>query len=188
MFQIALVLDHLWNQISKCCWIFPLFASTLCPVWKSLLPVVNYTINDTEEINSIWPLPPGVTRLMSRLSDPSPDKCDIRRLRRSQVQSRGRQETLDICADLSQHRTYPQSDSPGHLSGPVSWWSLLWQHNSPPLHLSWLLAWQGSQEQVQWSSCSLVFKPHSRNPTENKQNINVLTSLQWASGWSTLEP
>ena len=112
MFQIALVLDHLWNQISKCCWIFPLLASTLCPVWKSLLPVVNYTINDTEEINSIWPLPPGVTRLMSRLSDHSPDKCDIRRLRRSQVQSRGRQETLDICADLSQHRTYPQSDSP----------------------------------------------------------------------------
>ena len=59
MFQIALVLDHLWNQISKCCWIFPLLASTLCPVRKSLLPVVNYTINDTEEINSIWPLPPA---------------------------------------------------------------------------------------------------------------------------------
>ena len=59
--------------------------------------------------------------------------------------------------------------------------------NIIPLHLSWLLAWQRSQEQVQWSSCSLVFKPHSRNPTENKQSINVLTSFQWTKSWGIID-
>ena len=179
MFQIAQVLDHLWNQISKCCWIFPLLASTLCPVWKSLLPVVNYTINDTEEINSIWPLPPGVTRLMSRLSDHSPDKCDIRRLRRSQVQPGGDRRHWTFVRTCPNIAPILSLTPLAIYLPPWAGWSLLWQHNSPPLHLSWLLAWQGSQEQVQWSSCSLVFKPHSRNPTENKQSINVLTSLQW---------
>lgn len=76
------------------------------PVWKSLLPVVNYTINDTEEINSIWPLAPGVTRIMSRLSDHKRDtRRQVRRLQVQQVLARGPQETLDITADLSQHHT-----------------------------------------------------------------------------------
>ena len=132
------------------------------PVWKSLLPVVNYTINDTEEINSIWPLAPGVTRIMSRFIWSQPGQMWHKEAQEAAGAPGADQETLDITADLSQHHSYV---APG-LSWPFIWPRKL----SDPCYdnitprpstclLSWLLAWQGSQEQVQWSSCSLVFKP-----------------------------